>query len=96
MSTATSGPKRASRPNEDMATLIAFARFDDHLANDCPRVRQATAEDGATFFAQEEAAGRLTDRTLAEFWRCAQATAVLGAIDVWNRLAVPANAPRQR
>ncbi len=96
MRRAVSGPQRASRPNTDMATLIAFARFDDHLAKDCPHLQQAAAEDAARFFAKADAAGRLTDRTLAEFWRCAQAAVVLGALDVWNRLAVPANAPRQR
>ncbi len=96
MSTAASGPKRAVRPGSDIATLVAYARFDDHLANDCPRVRQAAAEDAAKFFAQEEAAGRLTDKSFAEFWRCAQAAGVLGALDVWNRLAAPTNVPRQR
>ncbi len=98
MCTEGNRPQRASRPNTDMATLIAYARFDDHLANDCPRVRQAAAEDAAKFFAEEEAAGRLTDKSFAEFWRCTQAAAVLGALDTWNSLSatVPANAPRQR
>ncbi len=99
MNTPTNGTsQRVSRPKTDMSLLVGFAKLDAHLANKCPRVRQAAAEDAATFFAEEAAAGRLTDNSFAEFWHYAQTAAVLGMLDTWNSLSatVPANAPRKR
>ncbi len=99
MSTAANGTsQRVSRPKTDMSLLVGFAKFDNHLANKCPQVRQAAAEDATAFFAEEAAAGRLTDNSFAEFWHYTQTAAVLGMLDTWNSLSatVPANAPRER
>ncbi len=99
MNTPTNGTsQRVSRPKTDMSLLVGFAKLDAHLANERSRVRQAAAEDAATFFAEEAAAGRLTDNSFAEFWHYAQTAAVLGMLDTWNSLSatVPANAPRER